>query len=41
MVPDHFMDKLQVLWDVIMLDWPDWFDEDDNIYCLVRIFAPY
>ncbi|KAG9312846.1 hypothetical protein JVU11DRAFT_6276 [Chiua virens] len=34
MVPDRFLDKLQELWNTIMLDWPHWFDEDDNVYRL-------
>ncbi|KAI6155585.1 hypothetical protein BKA82DRAFT_5878 [Pisolithus tinctorius] len=34
MVPDHFIDKLQELWDKVMLDWPHWFDEDDHVYHL-------
>ncbi|KAI5998518.1 hypothetical protein F5J12DRAFT_784857 [Pisolithus orientalis] len=34
MVPDHFIDKLQELWDKVMLDWPHWCDEDDHVYCL-------
>ncbi|KAI6154640.1 hypothetical protein BKA82DRAFT_31640 [Pisolithus tinctorius] len=34
MVPDHFIDKLQELWDKVMLDWPHWFDEDNHVYCL-------
>ena len=41
MVLDCFVDKLQVLWDAVMLDWPHWFDEDNDVYCLVRIFARY
>ncbi|KAI9568077.1 hypothetical protein HD554DRAFT_2039168 [Boletus coccyginus] len=38
--PDHFMDKLQELWDHVMLDWLHWFDEDDNIYylCMQKIY---
>lgn len=38
-LPDRFVDKLQELWDHVMLDWPHWFDEDDNVYCLVGIWT--
>ncbi|KAH0835786.1 hypothetical protein J3R83DRAFT_9629 [Lanmaoa asiatica] len=34
MVSDQFLNKLQELWDAVMLDWPHWFDEDDNVYRL-------
>ncbi|KAI9462221.1 hypothetical protein HD554DRAFT_2316347 [Boletus coccyginus] len=36
MVPDRFVDKLQELWDKVMLDWPYWFDEDDD--CMQKIY---
>jgi hypothetical protein len=39
MVPDRFVDELQELWNQVMLDWPHWFDEDDDVYRLVRTFA--
>ncbi|KAI9459973.1 hypothetical protein HD554DRAFT_2176757 [Boletus coccyginus] len=40
MVPDRFVDKLQELWDKVMLDWPYWFDEDDDVYrlCMQKIY---
>ncbi|KAI9567639.1 hypothetical protein HD554DRAFT_2266893 [Boletus coccyginus] len=40
MLPDRFVDKLQDLWDHVMLDWPHWFDEDDSIYrlCMQKIY---
>lgn len=41
MVSDQFLNKLQELWDAVMLDWPHWFDEDDNVYRLVRSFTRY
>ncbi|KAI9569772.1 hypothetical protein HD554DRAFT_2247270 [Boletus coccyginus] len=40
MVPNCFVDKLQELWDKVMLDWPYWFDEDDDVYrlCMQKIY---
>ncbi|KAI9454021.1 hypothetical protein HD554DRAFT_2331831 [Boletus coccyginus] len=40
MVPDRFVDKLQELWDKVMLDWPYWFDKDDDVYrlCMQKIY---
>ncbi|KAI9566607.1 hypothetical protein HD554DRAFT_2040157 [Boletus coccyginus] len=39
-IPDRFVEKLQELWNHVMLDWPHWFDEDDSLYrlCMQKVY---